>query len=104
VIGEPLNDAGALIPDLDELREFVDSHEEIGFFLGERRFHICRALPAARQVIARGLIPADFFCPGGAIDCPFAAASAHVSGLQIRLTLRAADGSHAGTGQGQLAS
>jgi hypothetical protein len=91
LIGEPLNDAGALIPDLQDLREFVDSHEELGFFLGERRFHICRAHPAALQVVTGGLIPAGFRCPAGDADCPFAAASAHVSGAPIRLRAQSPD-------------
>src|SRR5689334_2088712 len=57
----------------DQLREYIDGHEEIGFFLQERRFHICRAHPAARRVIATGTIPAGFTCPRAHAACPFAA-------------------------------
>jgi hypothetical protein len=35
-----------------------------------RTFHICTAHTAAREALAAGRIPADFFCPLGSPDCP----------------------------------
>jgi hypothetical protein len=68
-----------------QLAEYVNAHEEVGFFLQERHFHICRAHAAARAVIERGTIPAGFSCPRAAADCPFASAGALVSGARVDL-------------------
>jgi len=68
-----------------QLGEYINGHEEIGFFLQERRFHICRAHAAARRVIATGVIPAGFVCPRAAAGCPFAGAAALVPARAIRL-------------------
>jgi hypothetical protein len=68
-----------------DLREYVSSHEEVGFFLQERRYHICRAHAAARAVIASGTIPAAFACPLHNRACPLAGASALAGGGLIHL-------------------
>ena len=70
-----------------QLVEYINSHEEVGFYLQERRFHICRAHAAARRVVRAGVIPAGFACPRRAADCPFAAAAACVPGQAVQLRL-----------------
>ena len=71
-----------------QLREYVNSHEEIGFFLQERQFQICRAHAVARDVIETGLIATGFRCPRQRTTCPFARASALVPGRALALTGR----------------
>ena len=66
-----------------QLAEYVNAHEEVGFFLQERHFHICRAHAAARAVIERGTIPAGFSCPRTAADCPLASAGTLAGGARI---------------------
>lgn len=68
-----------------ELIEYINSHEEVGFNLQERRFHICRAHAAARRVIHTGVIPAAFACPRGEPSCPYAGAAALVPDRALRL-------------------
>lgn len=68
-----------------ELIEYINSHEEAGFYLQERRFHICRAHAAARRVIHTGVIPAAFACPRGEPRCPYAGAAALVPDRALRL-------------------
>lgn len=70
-----------------QLVEYINSHEEVGFYLQERRFHICRAHAVARRVVRTGVIPADFACPRRATDCPFAAAAACFPGRVVKLRL-----------------
>lgn len=70
------------------LLEYINSHEEVGFYLQERYFHICRAHAAARRVVRAGVIPAGFVCPRRASSCPFAAAAAMVPGQAVRLRIR----------------
>ncbi|MBL8622866.1 MAG: hypothetical protein JNK64_16235 [Myxococcales bacterium] len=70
-----------------QLVEYINSHEEVGFYLQERRFHICRVHAAARRVVRAGVIPAGFTCPRRAADCPFAAAAACVPGQAVQLRL-----------------
>lgn len=70
-----------------QLVEYINGHEEVGFYLQERRFHICRAHAAARRVVGTGVIPAGFACPRRAADCPLAAAAACVLGQAVRLRL-----------------
>lgn len=60
----------------DDLVEYINAHPEVGFHLEERRFHICRAHRAAREVIAAGRVPAGFVCPVASDGCPFQGASA----------------------------
>jgi hypothetical protein len=74
-----------------DLRDYVNSHEEVGFFLQERRYHICRAHAAARTVIATGTISAAFQCPLRDRACPFAGASERAGGAVLHLGLRAAN-------------
>lgn len=70
-----------------DLIEYINGHEEVGFYLQERRFHICRAHAAARRVVRAGVIPGGFTCPRRAADCPFATAAACVPGQAVRLRL-----------------
>jgi hypothetical protein len=76
----------------DDLIEYINGHPEVALHLEERRFHICRAHTAAREVIATGRVPATFTCPVANDRCPFEGASALVSGraLALAATLRAA--------------
>jgi hypothetical protein len=59
----------------DDFREYVTAHDELVFHVPARSFHICRAHPAARAVVARGVIPAGFACPLGRAGCPFVEAA-----------------------------
>jgi len=68
-----------------QMIEYINGHEEIGFYLQERRFHICRSHAAARRVIERGVIDAGFVCPRGEAACPFAGAAAIVPGRAVML-------------------
>lgn len=70
-----------------QLRDYINAHEDIDFYLKEFRGHICRAHSAAREVVATGVIPAGFTCPRGAPSCPFATASCLADGQALRLTL-----------------
>ena len=56
-----------------ELAEYLTAHDL--FWVEERRYHICRPHPAARAVIATGVVPARFSCPLASAACPIAAAS-----------------------------
>jgi hypothetical protein len=87
LIGEPVDAELAHDTALwtTSLIEYVNSHEEVGFYLQERRFHICRAHAAARRVVCTGVIPAGFECPVRAAACPFAAAAVLVPAHAVRL-------------------
>jgi hypothetical protein len=76
----------------DDLIEYINGHPEVAFHLEERRFHICRAHRAARDVISTGRVPARFTCPAANDRCPFKEASslAHGRSLLLAATLRAA--------------
>lgn len=52
------------------LTEYIQAHPEVTFHLQERTFHICRAHPTARRVVATGVIAADFRCPFARHGCP----------------------------------
>lgn len=69
----------------DDLIEYINAHPEVGFHLEERRFHICRAHRAARDVIAAGRVPAEFECPVADDRCPFQRASSVAGGCTIVL-------------------
>jgi hypothetical protein len=58
----------------EQLQEWVTSHDDVVFFLEERKFHICRAHPKARRVLETGVVPATFACPLGRQRCPLASA------------------------------
>lgn len=47
----------------EELIEYVNNHEDVQFFVVEKKFHICRSHPAAAMAIKSGRIKADFRCP-----------------------------------------
>ena len=70
----------------EQLREYIDGHE-VKFFLAQRTFHVCRAHAVAREVIATGIVPADFACPFANDACPFAAALDRAAEGGIRKTL-----------------
>ena len=71
-----------------QLLEFVNNHEEIEFFIVERKFHICRAHAAARQIVADGILPADFSCPLSSDDCPMRRLLALEPGKSLRFVVR----------------
>jgi hypothetical protein len=70
----------------DDLIEYINGHPEVAFHLEERRFHICRAHRAARDVISTGRVPARFTCPAANDRCPFKEASSLASGRPLVLT------------------
>lgn len=72
-----------------ELCEFI-SNTGVQFFLVERTFHICRAHPQARRVLAAGVVPAEFACPFAEAACPFSQALAGRPGHAIVLLPRRA--------------
>jgi hypothetical protein len=86
LIGRPQDDLDDGLDATHDLTEYINAHEEVGFHLQERRFHICRAHILARRVIATGSIPANFICSRAVTTCPFMAASASVGGRRIILT------------------
>ncbi len=72
-----------------ELLEFILGHEEIGFFLEERHFHICRRHAQARAALASGLLPAGFRCTLRGEDCPMRVISKAAGERAVRIRLRA---------------
>jgi hypothetical protein len=70
----------------DDLIEYINGHPEVALHLEERRFHICHAHRAAREVIATGRVPATFTCPVANDRCPFKEASSLASGRPLVLT------------------
>lgn len=68
-----------------QLREWIDGHEDIDFFLVSRRFHVCRAHRVAREGVCRGVIPAGFVCPLRDTTCPFTTALALAPGASLVL-------------------
>ncbi|MEM9069805.1 MAG: hypothetical protein AAGE52_14930 [Myxococcota bacterium] len=71
-----------------QLLDFVLNHEEIGFFLEKRRFHICRLHTQARQILEDGTIPDTFRCTLRGHACAFervaCAAENHTILVQLR--------------------
>lgn len=63
-----------------DLIEYINNHPELRFQVEERTFHICRAHPAAREVVENGIVPNDFVCPAGNEACPFQLALAMGNG------------------------
>ncbi|MDX2088361.1 MAG: hypothetical protein SFX73_10950 [Kofleriaceae bacterium] len=72
LVGLLVDDACELETWRDELREYVQNHEDLVFHLEERTWHICRAHPVAHAVVATGVVPAGVTC--GNRTCPFASA------------------------------
>jgi hypothetical protein len=68
-----------------QLLEYISNHEDIQFFLLEKRFHICRAHTAARDVIRGGMLRADFECPVDEASCPMRAILNACPGRSIAL-------------------
>lgn len=71
-----------------QLLEFVLNHEEIRFFLEERRFHICRRHAPAREVLAAGVLPARFRCAFRGEACPLRAISREADERPVLIQLR----------------
>jgi hypothetical protein len=59
----------------EDLIEYINNRPEMRFHLEERRFHICRAHAAAREIVRTGVIHGHFTCPAANDACPFEAAS-----------------------------
>lgn len=72
-----------------QMLEFILGHEEIGFFLQERRFHICRRHTQAHEILSRGLLPADFRCTLRAERCPMRAIAKAAGERPVRIRVRA---------------
>ncbi|WP_157068989.1 hypothetical protein [Sandaracinus amylolyticus] len=68
-----------------DLNEYVNSHEDVSFFLVHRSFHICRAHAIAREVARTGVVPAGFACPFAHAACPFERALDGAAGRAIWL-------------------
>lgn len=68
------------------LLEFVNNHEDIGFFLVRRSLHICRAHEEARRVLCDGLLPASFVCPLQQSACPMRNILAASPGKALRIS------------------
>jgi len=69
-----------------DLLEYIDAHPEIAFWLEERRYHICRAHPAARALLTQRQVPSTFECPFGHTSCPYKRATANANGRTLVLT------------------
>jgi hypothetical protein len=69
-----------------QLLEYISKHEDVQFFLVDRKLHICRAHPAARAAIQSGVIPAAFVCPLADADCPMRHIIDHCGGRSVRLS------------------
>jgi|JI10StandDraft_1071094.scaffolds.fasta_scaffold136677_3 hypothetical protein len=50
--------------------EYLVNHPEAVMVLAGRSLHVCRAHPAARAVLKRGVLEGCFDCPLGRGDCP----------------------------------
>lgn len=92
VVGEFVEPDSASL-DHDEMKlqllEFINGHEDIEFFLTTRQFHICRAHKHARDVVARGVIPADFVCPLKNNTCPMLHILGQSPGQSVCLRVKA---------------
>ncbi|MDP2343985.1 MAG: hypothetical protein Q8O67_23710 [Deltaproteobacteria bacterium] len=91
----PIELRGALIDDENDrehkqfkqqLLEYISNHEDVRFFLVNKHFHICRAHPAARDVIRSGLLPVTFSCPVGDEQCPMRKILDACPGRSVRLS------------------
>lgn len=81
---------------LEDWHEYYLGHEEVVLLprvvVVFRTFHICQAEPAAREVAATGLLPAEFACPAGFAGCPMRRVQAVAPGRPLHLTPAAAGG------------
>ncbi len=76
---------------LGQLYDFVIGHEDIAFFLEQRKFQICRQHLQAKEILRRRVIPAGFRCSLRGEHCPMVRISRE-AGEHVRLRLaRAAD-------------
>jgi hypothetical protein len=69
-----------------ELFDYIVNHEEVQFFLEERKFHICHNDPVARAILESGFLPASFRCPLERGDCPMRTVLKAARGKSIELT------------------
>lgn len=53
-----------------ELYDYLVAHPEAVVVLAGKAFHVCRAHPAAHEVLRQGHLPADFVCPLAEERCP----------------------------------
>lgn len=53
-----------------QLLEYISNHEDVQFFLVDKRLHICRSHSGAREVIRSGFLPSSFVCPASDEGCP----------------------------------
>ena len=85
-------DAAADALDADDaardFHEYVDNHPELVYHVPVPTFHICRSHAAARDVVRRGHLPADFACPLRRATCSMRALLARAPGCDARLDLR----------------
>lgn len=93
----PIELVGRFVDEQDELDhdeakqsllEFVNNHEEIGFFLVRRGFHICRAHKAAQDVICKGFLSADFKCPLDDENCPMRTIAVAAGGRNVAFDVK----------------
>lgn len=71
-----------------QLREYISNHEDIQFFLVDKRFHICSAHAAARAVIRDGVLPRSFVCPVNPATCPMHNILQACPGRSVALTVQ----------------
>lgn len=69
----------------EDLYDFLVNHPEGVVLLAGRTFHICRAHPAARDVLRAGFLPCDFRCPFDDANCPMKALLAAAGGKNVAL-------------------
>ncbi|HVJ21155.1 MAG TPA: hypothetical protein VM686_37345 [Polyangiaceae bacterium] len=89
--------AGVIARFVDAERPDDDGNENVDFYEylvnhelsleDGRTFHICSRHPAARALLARGWIPADFQCPREEAACPMRALLKAGNGSNVRLSL-----------------
>lgn len=86
---EPLDPADAEDAEYisTQLLEFILNHEDIAFFLKERKFHICRRHALAQNTLRQGYIPAEFQCEMAGSLCPIRQISRAVAGKRVHFRL-----------------
>lgn len=66
--------------------EYLVNHPEAVMVLAGRALHVCRAHPAARAVLKRGVLERCFDCPVGRSDCPMTKLLQASRGRRIEFT------------------
>lgn len=75
-----------------QLLEYISNHEDVQFFLVDRKFHICRSHEGARSVIRCGELASSFVCPVEASACPMMAILGASGGKAVKLSPAVARG------------